>query len=139
MNDLDHSIFCPLRRGEATCTCQPSLFDVADNQLGPFQNHSATSLQAALDNYPRSGGQRARVLLAIAYAGEAGLTDEEIAEATKLSPSSARPRRIELLQGMLICGAPTKRKTKSGSHAQVWRATIDGLTACRHLVAVDNE
>jgi len=47
-------------------------------------------------------------------------TDEEIAEGLGLSPSTARPRRVELWRRWLIVQDGT-RPTRSGRQAAVWR------------------
>lgn len=49
-----------------------------------------------------------------------GATDEEIAHACGMNPSTARPRRIELARRGLVIEAGT-RKTASGRNAVVWR------------------
>ena len=66
---------------------------------------------------------RYRVLMAIADSGAHGSTDHELDE--RLKPpggaSNIRPRRGELLQNGYIEDSGTKRKTRSGSPATVWR------------------
>lgn len=47
-------------------------------------------------------------------------TDEEIIAGTGLNPSTARPRRIELVRRGLVVEAGT-RKTASGRYATAWR------------------
>jgi len=98
------------------------------NHLGRFQAHSATSRNAALAVYPRTGTQRARVLNYLRSARD-GRTDEEIATGLAMNPSSVRPRRIELVTGgwaramFTAAGAPVERRTRAGVDAQVWEAT----------------
>lgn len=87
----------------------------------PAQAHSETSRQAAVAIAPTSGTLRAKVLAFIQTRGAAGATDEEIAQALGLNPSTARPRRIELVRGGFIEKRGT-RKTSSGRAADVWVA-----------------
>lgn len=87
----------------------------------PAQAHSETSRQAAVAIAPTSGTLRAKVLAFIQTRGAAGATDEEIATALGLNPSTARPRRIELVRGGFIEKRGT-RKTSSGRAADVWVA-----------------
>ena len=102
---------------------QPSLFD---NELGPFHHNAPdTSRQAAIDNFPRSGTQRARVLVAIARSLD-GLTDHEITAITGIIPSSERPRRGELEAAGLIESSGRTRPSPTGSQATVWIATDAG-------------
>jgi predicted ArsR family transcriptional regulator len=72
----------------------------------------------ALDAKTMSG-DRLRIMEFL-RATTAGATDEEIAAALGLNPSTARPRRIELARRGLIVEAGT-RKTASGRMAVVWR------------------
>lgn len=97
---------------------EPRLFD---NELGAFQRHSETSRRGALTNYPKSGTQRARVLLAIASGPH---TDNELCDVLGLSGSSVRPRRVELVSGGLVEDSGVRR---SGS--VVWRTTDAGWLA----------
>lgn len=90
---------------------------------GPLfaQRHSPTSLEAAHQARESGLAERGRELVwaALSAAGSHGLCDEEIAEITRLNPSTARPRRIELLRmGRIIESG--LRKTKSGRNAVVW-------------------
>ena len=89
---------------------------------GPlFQKHSATSLEAAHKARESGLAERGRELVwaALSGAGGAGLTDEQIAQVTRLNPSTARPRRIELLRAGRIIDSGT-RPTASGRKAVVW-------------------
>lgn len=80
-----------------------------------------TSRDAAKSMEGRTGKQRMAVLKAIEDAGALGLTDEQIVDILEINPSSARPRRLELLEAGLITEAGT-RKTKSGRSATIWVA-----------------
>jgi transcription initiation factor IIE alpha subunit len=88
----------------------------------PSVNGSITSAAAAdsLDGTTLNRLHKA-VLSYIAGRGD-GCTDEEIARALGMNPSTARPRRIELLRRGLIEQAGTRRTT-SGRMASVWRAS----------------
>jgi transcription initiation factor IIE alpha subunit len=89
-------------------------------QRAPSVNGSATSAAAAdsLDSGTLNRLHKA-VLAYIAGRGD-GCTDEEIARALGMNPSTARPRRIELARRGLVVEAGT-RKTASGRNASVWR------------------
>lgn len=86
----------------------------------------ATSRDAAGSVRSVSGRQRAKVLRVIVEAGSKGLTDEQVCAILDLNPSSARPRRLELLDAGLIQEAGKTRLTKSGRRAIVWIATDNG-------------
>jgi hypothetical protein len=72
----------------------------------PWQNSAyipmgrqETSRQAAFDFAPKARSLREQVLNAIRYAGEQGMTDNElIATFPEHSPNSIRPRRIDLVR-----------------------------------------
>jgi len=87
----------------------------------PAQRHSATSVAAAESLTPEAlnDGQR-RVLAFLEEHGPA--TDEEIIAGTGMNPSTARPRRIELVRHGLVVEAG-ERRTASGRRATVWKAT----------------
>ena len=51
-----------------------------------------------------------------------GITDERIAELTKLGPNTARPRRLELERAGRIVASGTS-KTRSGRKAVTWVAS----------------
>lgn len=87
----------------------------------PYQPHSATSRAAAESARPSAETGRARVL-ALLSRSLAGLTDEEIAQALGMNPSTSRPRRIELADAGQVVAGPHKRRTRSGKLAQVWCA-----------------
>lgn len=87
----------------------------------PAQRHSLTSVAAAEALTPEvlNAAQR-RVL---AYLEEHGpATDEEIIAGTGMNPSTARPRRIELVRHGLVV-EDGERRTASGRRATVWKAT----------------
>jgi hypothetical protein len=86
----------------------------------PTVTGSTTSAAAAdsLDGTTLNRLHKA-VLAYIAGRGD-GCTDEEIARALGMNPSTARPRRIELARRGLVVEAGTRRTT-SGRMASVWR------------------
>lgn len=88
------------------------------NQPAPAQQHSATSRAAAeaLGMGALNALQRV-VFLWIAEHGPA--TDEEIAAGLGMNPSTARPRRIELVRRGFVVPAGTRRAA-SGRMATVW-------------------
>lgn len=86
-----------------------------------YQPHSATSEQAAASITPKLGDLHRRVWAHIKASG--GCTDEELIEALSLSPSTVRPRRVELAaQGYVEDSGHTKRG-RSGRSATIWRVT----------------
>lgn len=87
------------RTGRAHLSTQPDA-----NAAGQARRDGkATSKKAALEAEPRTGGQRRAVLDAVAAVARnpqvVGLTDVEIQRTTGLNPNSARPRRVELVEG----------------------------------------
>jgi hypothetical protein len=123
---------------------QASLFE---NRQGPsHHNAPETSRQAAEANMPRSGTQRAKVLLTIYYesyrqngyveiAGEGGLTLDEIANVAGMIGNSVRPRRKELEEAGLVEDSGFKRSSNMGQPAVVWCLTDLGLRAAKELAA----
>jgi len=86
----------------------------------PSVRGSATSAAAA-DSMDRSTLNRLQRLI-YDYLRDCpdGATDEEIAHACGMNPSTARPRRIELARRGLVVEAGEKR-TRSGRRATSWR------------------
>lgn len=86
----------------------------------PAQQHSRTSMQAA-DAMDRATMNRLQRLIYDYLADRPdGATDEEIAHACGMNPSTERPRRIELWRRGLVIEAGV-RKTASKRNATVWR------------------
>jgi hypothetical protein len=109
--------------------------DPAENRVGPSTPGSDTSRRAALDNYPRSGSQRHRVLVAIGRAGHHGRTRDELATELGLPDSGTDARVWELLQGKFVKELDSvTRKTRAGSQASVLVLTDKGL---QHIRAND--
>ena len=84
---------------------------------------SATSAAAADSIGPETLNRLHRAVLEYMRSRPDGATDEEIATALRLNPSTARPRRIELARRGLVV-ADGERKTVSGRRASVWRAVL---------------
>lgn len=102
--------------------------------LGAFQRESSTSRKAALDNYPRSGTQRERILKLVALHAEDGRTRDELCVALELDVSSVNPRISELKEGGWIeQDGDRTRKTRRGSEAAVMVLTDKALN---HAIGV---
>lgn len=97
------------------------------DELGPFSRDSKTSRAAALANYPRSGSQRHRVLVAIVE--YSGLTRDEVSNKLSLPDSSVDARVLELKKGGWVEESEDTRTTRNGSQAAVVRATAKGRDA----------
>jgi hypothetical protein len=87
---------------------------------------SRTSAAAAKLAEPRSGTNRRAVLDAVAAVARdvqtVGLTDVEIQRATGLNPNSARPRRVELVDGGWLADSGRTREHYGREHT-VWVLT----------------
>lgn len=129
-----------LRRGEATVRELTQALDQLRVQSGEdfavmrspdeepqlkFSRRSETSRRAALDNYPRAGTQRWRVLHAISRHRD-GLTRAEAARHLALLDSSTDARVIELIRGGFIAPSNKTRRTETGSEAEVLVLTPKG-------------
>jgi hypothetical protein len=108
----------------------PAADDASANGLGGFARDSATSRKAALDNYPRSGTQRARVLAALMEAadGAGGLTRDELCVALNMPPNVLTPRVKELIDGGWAHETDVNRRTRAGSEAVVVAVTEKAQT-----------
>jgi len=89
---------------------QLSIFDA------PYQSASPTSREAAERIADKTPSLRQRVLDALT---QRPMTDEEIATTLNLNPSTARPRRIELVQRGLVVEHGIAI-TSSGRKAVIW-------------------
>lgn len=105
---------------------QGKLFDDLDVLGGTFnppaQRHSPTSVEAAKSVKERAQVARNKVYAALKAAGSDGLTDREIEQATGLSGSCARPRRIELVTAGMVRDSGKTRLTIARRRAAVWVA-----------------
>lgn len=106
--------------------------EVAGDRVGPSSVDSPTSKYAALNNTPRSGTQRARVLAAI---GTAPRTRDELAHSLGLPDSSVDARVWELTRGGHICGTGKTRTTDAGQQAVVLGLTEKGRAALAEVQA----
>lgn len=90
---------------------------------------SRTSKAAAVAAEPRSGTNRRAVLDAVTAVARdprtVGLTDVEIQRATGLNPNSARPRRVELVEGGWLMDSGVTREHFGREHI-VWVLTDKG-------------
>lgn len=103
---------------------QPNLFgsDAYGTHLPKHIDSSPTSREAAEAIAPSVNALQRAVLAHIQSCGERGCTDEEGIDALALSPSTYRPRRIELVTLGMIRDSGQVRKTRSGRAAVVWIA-----------------
>lgn len=83
-------------------------------QSSPTSMAAADAIGASLNALQRS------VVSFLRTRGDHGATDEEIAVGLQMNPSTARPRRIELVRRGLVVEAGT-RKAMSGRYATAWR------------------
>lgn len=89
-------------------------------RMAPAVQTSRTSMQAADSLEPATLNAMQRRVYEFLAARPDGATDEEIASALSLNPSTQRPRRIELVRRGLVVEGGTRR-TVSGRMASVWR------------------
>jgi hypothetical protein len=86
----------------------------------PYVKGSATSHAAAESMKPHARTIRQRVYEYILSRGGFGCTDEEVIAALGVSPSTARPRRGELVQMGAVKKTGDTRRTRSGRQAAVY-------------------
>lgn len=84
----------------------------------PFVRDSETSEAAAESMKPDAATLRGQVLEFIRQAN--GATDEETQQGLRMNPSTQRPRRVELVERLLVRDGGKKRRTSSGRWAVVW-------------------
>jgi hypothetical protein len=87
-----------------------------------FQRHSPTSRAAAESLTPTTINACQRKVLAYLADHPEGATDEEMQLGIPMSPSTQRPRRIELVKLRMIVEAG-EGKTASGRRAVKWQIT----------------
>jgi hypothetical protein len=92
------------------------------DQMPLWIKGSETSRAAAVSVAPRLNELQGVVMSYIAGRGSRGATDEEITRDLKMNPSTARPRRIELVEMGKIRSSGRTRPTVSGRSATVWVA-----------------
>lgn len=105
--------------GDAFLVVHPDAMDPSQCELGPFQKDSETSRSAAIDNYPRAGTQRERVLNFVHAQLERGATRDELAVALELPLATICPRVWELIAGEWLRETHERRPTREGSEGFV--------------------
>lgn len=85
-----------------------------------FQPHSETSREAAERIRPAKGALHAKIMGHLERGPD---TDEGIAIALEMNPSTARPRRIELVRAGMLRQAGTSI-TSSGRRAALWELAL---------------
>jgi hypothetical protein len=99
--------------------------DPAAKEMGKFARRSETSRKAALDNYPRAGTQRAKILTMFMADPSGGFTRDQVSATLAMPPNVATPRVLELVEGGWLevakddKGETVTRKTRAGSEADV--------------------
>lgn len=86
----------------------------------PYIPGSDTSEEAAEAIEPRLSLLQELVLVVLRHRPN-GLTDEEMQTEAVMQPSTQRPRRVELVAQGLVEDSGTRRKTRSGRSAVVWK------------------
>jgi hypothetical protein len=108
-------------------TAQPSLFDAKFIERGAYRwNSPDTSIEAA--HRVDVAGLLKDCLEAIAQSAN-GLTNDEIAIATRHPLNSISPRSAQLKRKGLIKDSGKRRPTRTGSKAIVWQITSLGREA----------
>lgn len=87
-----------------------------------FVHGNEPSREAAQSMVRPATRLRAEVLQFIRNEGTRGATDEEIVLGLGINPSTARPRRIELVEQGLVADTGQFRPGRSGRAMTVWRA-----------------
>lgn len=100
-------------------TDQPDLLGWEPPVKAPFVASSQTSADAAEKIAPHIGPLHKR-LLAFLAAHPEGQTDEQMQLGMEMSPSTQRPRRIEMLRADRVRDSGRTALTKSGRAAVVW-------------------
>ena len=90
----------------------------------PYQTHSETSRAAAESISRRALSNLHRIVYRALCKG--GYTDEQGIDATGLSPSTYRPRRIELCEQGYVAKSGRRAATRSGRMADVYVVTEKG-------------
>lgn len=104
----------------------PRWLDPSVPAEGPSPRGKATSKKAALDNWPRSGSQREKILNLLTVYGDyrrTGLTREEIGLKLGMFGDTVRPRVLELIQGGWLIETEHTRLTRKGNDSVVLLAS----------------
>lgn len=91
--------------------------DYEADALGGFTADSETSRKAALGNYPKSGRQRHKILMAVFKSGQYGKTFDEIRNEENIY--AADRRMSELVDGGWLERTERTRMTSHGAEANV--------------------
>lgn len=104
----------------------------------PEAHHHAggmdTEVEAAHGDRTARDAQRQSVLIALANAGDAGLTDYEAGRVLGVLRTSAGKRRLELMRDDLVADSGQRRPTDTGATAAVWVATEAGRRAAARVL-----
>lgn len=122
---LDELDIAPGEQFVITSSQGSLLYDVPDpdaNALGPI-GATDTSRKAALDNFPRSGSQRHRILVSL---GSSSKTRYELCVTLEMPNQSVCPRIKELINGGWVRSTADTRVTATGSDAEVLEVTEKG-------------
>ena len=84
-----------------------------------FQRHSETSRAAAAAFEDLALTARDRVYQYIIVSGPC--SDEQIADGLDMNPSTVRPRRVELVEALLVENSGRQTRTRAGRRAVLWR------------------
>lgn len=90
--------------------------------MAPKYVRGSDTSQAAARQLVNPGTKRAAVLRFIESRGRDGATDDEMQLGLGMSPSTERPRRIELFEARRICRTGNVRCTRTGRLAAVYMA-----------------
>lgn len=97
--------------------------------LRPAPHHRdarETEVNAAEQITLKAGTLRYLAIHSLYEAGDMGLTDAELAEATDKYLYSIAPRRVELMKMGWVEASDLRRETDFGKQAVVWRLTAAG-------------
>lgn len=118
-------------------TTQASLFevtaaDVAAERVGRTHGDDPVTSRAAASGVRRLAGQRLAVFVALARAGERGLTPHEACELTPCTYPHVCATRMAELRDLELCERTSDtRPTPAGASAHVWVLTEEGVRVAR--------
>lgn len=98
----------------------PSLFELPPERGLARRDGPATMHAAAGAIASSAATLRARVLAYLRRNGPA--TDEQIQAGLGMAGNTERPRRVELVRGLLVVDSGQTGKTKAGRPAVMWKA-----------------
>lgn len=109
--------------------------DLADEDQVGAAASSASSANAAVINFPRSGSQRRRILEAAYDAGERGITSDEVSQALGIPLQSAKPRMLELRKGGWLRFTGDTRPSLAGATVEVMAITSRGADELGEVIS----